>query len=96
MSDIHSRLANLRRPRLLLSAARFGLIDYDRTAALGRIIGSPAPVEGRWYLDELFTLEDRINEQRKACEASYTTARHVDVLVALLGERAAMAQSVDG
>lgn len=90
MTDIHTRLAKLRRPRLLLSAARFGLVDYNREAALGRIVGGPAPLPGRWYLEELVALEDRLNESRKAREASYTTARHVDVLVALLAERAAM------
>ncbi|WOI56744.1 DUF6477 family protein [Palleronia sp. LCG004] len=96
MSDIQTRLATLRRPRLLLSAARFGLVDYDRDAALSRIVGAHAPVDGQTYLDTLLVLEDRLNEQRKAREASYSFARHVEVLVALLGERACASEAATG
>jgi hypothetical protein len=41
MSDFVARLSSLRRPRLLLHAARFGLGDYRRERDLRRLIGTP-------------------------------------------------------
>jgi hypothetical protein len=40
MADIMGILSNLRRPRLLVRAARHGLQDYDRKRDLRRIAGS--------------------------------------------------------
>ena len=39
MQDIHSLLANLHRPRLLMRAARIGAQEYRRTGHLPRILG---------------------------------------------------------
>ncbi len=38
MTDFHTVLANLRRPRLLIRAARFGLQDYRRDRDLRRLL----------------------------------------------------------
>ena len=40
MTDLRSLLASLQRPRLLIRAARHGLVDYRRDRDLRRLIGS--------------------------------------------------------
>lgn len=84
MSDIRIMLANLRRPRLLMHAARFGLGDYRRDRDLRRLVsptGSPEET-----LPQLLSAEQRLEMTRLAGDASYSPARHVDVLTALLAE----------
>ncbi|WP_240794004.1 DUF6477 family protein [Pseudorhodobacter turbinis] len=43
MSDISTILANLRRPRLLIRAARHGIQDYRRDRDLRRLINAVSP-----------------------------------------------------
>lgn len=87
MSLIHARIAQIRRPRLLLSAARFGLSDFDRAATLPRLVSQPAPLDARCYLADLLELEDAQNTSRLNRDAGYRIARHVELLIALLAER---------
>jgi hypothetical protein len=84
MSDIRMMLANLRRPRLLMHAARFGLGDYRRDRDLRRLVavgGSPEDT-----LPHLISVEERLEATRLNGDASYSAARHIDVLIALLAE----------
>ncbi|RMD90347.1 MAG: hypothetical protein D6811_10785 [Alphaproteobacteria bacterium] len=86
MSTIMHSLATLRRPRLLISAARHGLADYNRSRDLARLLRraeAPAPQEA---LGELVTAEAEIEATRTARSAGYSAARHGEVLTALLGE----------
>ena len=100
MSDITQSLASLRRPRLLIHAARFGLKDYQRERDLRRMIGigeskkNPATLrktgqEG--LVSTLFGLESRIEAERQSGAASYSVTRHIEVLVALLAETRVLA-----
>ena len=79
-------LAHLRRPKLLVSAARFGLGSYERAYALPRLLGGPVPAAGRAILDILMMREDRMNAARTAAETGYSVADHVDLLTALMAE----------
>lgn len=81
-----SPLAQLRRPRLLISAARFGLTGYERCHVLPRLLGGPVPPPGQAVLDILILREDRMNASRSAGETSYSVAAHVDLLTALMAE----------
>jgi hypothetical protein len=84
MSDFRMILANLRRPRLLMHAARFGLGDYRRERDLRRLVtGSPSPEQ---TVETLLSVEERLEETRLAGDAGYSVARHIDVLIALLAE----------
>ena len=86
MKDILSALDDLRRPRLLINAARFGLPEYRRTAHLPRHRGyGPLPRSGP-ALVELMLLEAVIERARKQDDAGYRVMRHVDVLIAMMGE----------
>jgi Family of unknown function (DUF6477) len=84
MTDIRMMLANLRRPRLLMRAARFGLGDYRRERDLGRIVDSVASPDQT--VPRLLSVEKRLEATRLAGDASYSAARHIDVLIALLAE----------
>lgn len=90
MQHFRNPLESLRRPRLLISAARFGLAEYDRTPVLRRLLGDSAPATGIWYLAELMRLEAVQNELRLARDAHYSIARHVELLVAVIAEHLAM------
>ncbi|MEL7026201.1 MAG: DUF6477 family protein [Pseudomonadota bacterium] len=79
-------LANLRRPRLLISAARFGLVDYNRARDLKRLINSGHPPNPGVAVDKLIDQEANLEETRKTGSATYSIARHVEVLIALMAE----------
>lgn len=84
MTDCRSLLATLRRPRLLMRAARFGLGDYRRERDLRRYVDSAASPEET--VGTLMTVEGRLEALRLAGDAAYSVARHIEVLIALLAE----------
>ena len=86
MSDISTILANLRRPRLLIRAARHGIQDYRRERDLRRLINANTPPSPETALARLFVAEERAEETRRAGDAGYSIARHVDLLIALMAE----------
>lgn len=64
MSDFCKTLASLRRPRLLMHAARFGLGDYRRERDLRRLVrcgGSPAET-----VPSLLSVEEELEATRQA------------------------------
>lgn len=86
MTDLTTALRALRRPRILIRAARLGLEDYVRDRDLRRITGAatlPAPERA---LAQLMDEEERLEGTRKTGDAAYSVCRHVEVLVALLAE----------
>jgi hypothetical protein len=86
MPDTIERLQDLRRPRLLVRAARFGLSGYDRDRDLRRVFGPGAtPAPGR-AMGPLLDREAGLEETRRAGGAGYSVARHVQVLTALMAE----------
>lgn len=86
MQDILTALNSLRRPRLLIRAARLGELDYRRDADLRRHLGYGRLPRSGEALVRLMEMEATQNEQRKADDASYSPARHVDILIAMMGE----------
>lgn len=86
MSDISTILANLRRPRLLIRAARHGLQDYRRDRDLRRLIDATTPPSPETALAKLFDAEERAEETRRSGDAGYSIAQHVDLLIAMLAE----------
>ena len=84
MTDFQSLLANLRRPRLLIRAARFGLADYRRDRDLRRLIGQISSPDVA--VERLMTEEQVLEETRRAGDAAYSVTRHIEVLIALICE----------
>ena len=87
MTDHPQTILNrLRRPKLLIRAARFGLADYDRDRDLRRVLHMPAAPAPRTAVPRLLETEARLEHVRKTGGASYSPARHVEVLIALMAE----------
>lgn len=84
MTDFNAVLANLRRPRLLIRAARFGLQDYRRDRDLRRLLPVLATAERN--VPQLLAEEERLEQIRKTDDLNYPVARHIEVLVALMAE----------
>lgn len=95
MKDFTVLLASLRRPRLLIRAARFGLEQYDRARDLKRVISSVTLPPPEQALTRLIECEAELEATRKTGDASYSVARHVDVLIALMAEARLLPQSVE-
>lgn len=84
MTDLATVLNALRRPKLLIRAARAGVIDYRRDRDLKRILRQRiAPSEA---IGTLLDEENRLEETRASGEATYSIQRHVAVLTAILAE----------
>jgi hypothetical protein len=100
MTDPFTRLAALRRPRLLLQAARHGLREYRRERRLRRLLpgtimpGTALPDEGA-AVAPLLEVEAQLEEARRARDAGYSPARHVEVLIALVAEARALAPGAE-
>lgn len=86
MQDILSVIAAIRRPRILIRAARIGVADYRRSVHLQRHLGiAPLPNSGA-ALVELIEMETEMNALRQKGNAGYSAARHVDLMIAIMGE----------
>ena len=86
MQDRRTRLAALRRPALLVRAARHGQADYRRAQHLPRLLGYGAlPAPGA-ALAVLMEIEETHEARRREDDAAWSAARHVEVLIALVVE----------
>jgi len=79
-------LSRLRRPKLLIRAARFGLDGYNRERDLRRLMHAPAAPTPLNAVPRLIEEEARLEESRKSGGVAYSPARHVEVLIALMAE----------
>jgi hypothetical protein len=86
MQELRAKLDGLRRPPLLVHAARIGAGRYVRAIHLARLLGPgalPSPVAA---LAELLEMEAAEQAAREARAAGYRAARHVELLIALMAE----------
>lgn len=86
MTDLIATLATLKRPRLLINAARLGVQDYRRDAHLPRQLGVPNPPRSADALEQLIEIELELDADRRARTAGYSPARHVEILIAMMAE----------
>ena len=86
MSDFRQMLAEIRRPRLLIRAARFGMTEYNRDRDLKRLLASDGPASPERAVPQLIAEEQKLEATRQAGEAGYSLTRHIEILVALLSE----------
>ena len=91
MQDILSMLNALRRPRLLIRAARIGAQDYSRDRHLKRLLGYGSLPRPAVALMQLMELERALDDQRREEDAGYSLTRHLDVLIAIMGEARVLA-----
>lgn len=86
MNDLINLVHALRRPQLLIRAARHGLCDYNRGRALKRLTRMPTLPSPRGAVQSLLGVESDLEDARQNGDASYNVSRHVEVLIALIAE----------
>lgn len=86
MQDIVSIVRGLRRPRLLIRAARIGAEDYRRDQHLPRLLGYGALPRPGAALMRLMEMERAAEEARRAAGGTDGLMRQLDLLIAILGE----------
>ncbi|MFN3209586.1 MAG: DUF6477 family protein [Roseovarius sp.] len=95
MTDIIATLDGLQRPRLLIRAARHGAAAYRREMHLARHLDPGSLPDAETALRHLVEIEAEMEVARTGRHAHYAVARHLDVLIAIMGEarllRASMA-----
>lgn len=85
MTDLTDALARLKRPRMLIRAAHHGLLEYNRNRDLRRLLAGAMP-SPREAVERLLREEQTLDSARKDGRATYSVARHVDVMIAILAE----------
>ncbi len=97
MQDVLSRMSQMRRPCILLRAAKSGTEDYLRDQHLARIFGRGKLPRHGAALMRLIELEADVDKARRIGDPTYSIVKHVDLLIAMLGEarllRASQAKS---
>jgi hypothetical protein len=86
MQDILSRVEALKRPPLLVRAARFGLDDYNRDGQLPRLLHTLVVPRAGQAIVALLDIEAALDARRLDQGADYSVARHVEVIIALMAE----------
>lgn len=94
MLDINSLIKRLKRPNLLVRAARFGVDDYRRERDLLRLLDLHTVPKSGEALIGLIDLEQDLNRQRVAKDATYTLVRHIEVLTAIMCEARLLQEAV--
>jgi hypothetical protein len=86
MTELAATLADLRRPRILIRAARAGVLDYRRDRDLKRLLRDPKSTTPHQAIHPLLAEENRLEETRTNGAATYNVQRHVAILTALIAE----------
>lgn len=81
----------LRRPKLLVRAARAGLSQWNRRRDLRRVLKSDDLPCSASALQRLRTEEMQLNAARCEGQADYDLHRHILLLIAILAETAELA-----
>lgn len=84
MTDLFKTFSSIRRPRMMIRAAKIGLQVYRGDRDLDRILGHKAT--GARAVAELLDHEQNLETRRLTGDATYSIARHVDILIALMAE----------
>ncbi|QOL79952.1 DUF6477 family protein [Pseudooceanicola spongiae] len=86
MQDIQTMMAQLRRPGLLIRAARIAAEGYRREAHLAALLGaSVLPRHGAAVM-KLWEREAELDGLRRNRSSMYVPSAHVEVLSAMIAE----------
>jgi hypothetical protein len=92
MSELLRIVSELRRPRLLIRAARFGLLDYNRNRDLKRLLHGQAVPHPENALEALLSAEADLEQTRLRGALDYSLTRHIDILIAVIAEERLLAR----
>lgn len=82
MTRISADIVNIRRPKILMQAARICAKGYKRETMLPRLLGASAAK----VVEVLQQKEESLEEERQARVITYSAQAHVEVLSALMAE----------
>lgn len=86
MENAVATLQTLRRPTLLVRAARHALREYERDICLKRLLPGYAALSPRDAIALLLEREAALDHARREGTMGYSAARHIEVIMALIGE----------
>ena len=86
MTPTQQILSTLKRPSILIRAARFGLENYQRDRDLRRITRSLKTPSNSVAISQLVQSEEQLEDARQSGDNTYSAHRHITVLTALLAE----------
>jgi len=86
MQDALTILHKLRRPKMLMRAAQIGVAEYKRVAHLPRLLGYGRMPKQSEAILKLIEIEKNLKALRKAGGIRRQSARHIDVMIAIVGE----------
>ena len=90
MTNFVNTLAQLRRPGLLIRAARYGQTGYDRNRDLKRIARDVTALSPERAVLRLMDIEAELEHRRRSRDTGYLPSRHVETLIALMAEARAV------
>lgn len=76
----------IRRPRLIVQAARIASATYRRDRDLARLLKAQPAGSEPVNIRRLSDIESDLDQSRRAQDSTYSISRHVEVLAALLAE----------
>lgn len=94
MIDLSRHIASLRRPSLLIRAARIGVQEYRRERDLQRLVQSAGLPSPERAIATLLDEESRLETTRRSGDGNYSPMRHVEVLIALIAEARFLPRSI--
>ncbi|MBZ0129530.1 MAG: DUF6477 family protein [Rhodobacteraceae bacterium] len=86
MSSLLHIINRLRRPKVLIRAARIGATEFRRERDLKRVLKTQSLPQPETGLPRLLAMEEELETTRRTEIAAYNVTRHVEVLTALLAE----------
>ncbi len=86
MTQSNVNLSQLRRPKLLVRAARAAMQEYSRHRDLKQISGISSKLNGRHLFAALLQEEITMEESRLLGDATYNVRNHICIITALLAE----------
>ena len=93
--DLITQLETVKRPSLLMRAARHGRNLYDRKRDLARILPQQASTLQCDIVKSLMIIEDEHEKKRHQNDAAYFVTEHVECLSALLAESVLLLQRAE-
>ena len=86
MQDALTILHKLRRPKMLMRATQIGVAEYKRVAHLPRLLGYGRMPKQSEAILKLIEIEKNLKALRKAGESADNLLRHIDEMIAIVGE----------
>ncbi len=92
MLDLQPEKTPMKRPRLLVQAARFGLENYCRERDIKRLLDISSVPQIGSALRLLTQAEEEMNVQRASHGTYYSYSRHIELLTAIMAEISLISQ----